>query len=607
MQIFYTVRQGDTLSSIAERWHIPLPSLIAANNIPPPYTIYIRQQLSIPPGVNVYRVKDGDTIFNIAQTFKVPSSLIIQVNQLLPPYTIYPEQLLRIPAGVPFYIVQQGDTLFSIGRTFNVVTGGRVNTELIRETNQLSNDFIQPGQKLMIPYAPPGINGFLAYTTNITGNYDIWLYNPLNGEKNQVTFGLGESYSIPFWSPNGLNIAFVGKNKILYVLNLITKQVMQIDQMAQSSNVFISWSSDSKKMVYSNRNNIIVYHISSHQNQIIHTPTASDVQWFPNEDKLLYQALDSNGTSQLYTIRPNGTERRQITQNVERRFNNVRLSPNGEYVVYTTPGVSISIIHIIELKTGKRFEIKGGPLAKNYHPTWSPKSDAIAFSATAFDLLGYFSQIRISGVKGENEQLRAISNCYSTPVSWSADGLKMAYLSGCYNEEQATEIWMFHCFHPVPIRLVADGASITGLQWSPVSLSPIVVETYTNTLYKVMFQYPSHWQKITNERYEGLDGFFQISAISSNETINEVCQSEAFHPLQPYGSSPTILPIRIQNENSCLIWPSDDQQQEMRQQAAIIAPYPNPIQWNGVEYPYFVLWASKHHIRQIGSTIKFLT
>ncbi|MBT2686791.1 LysM peptidoglycan-binding domain-containing protein [Bacillus sp. ISL-47] len=49
MQNFYTVRSGDTLYGISSRWGIPADSLIAANHLKPPYTIYIGQQLSVPP------------------------------------------------------------------------------------------------------------------------------------------------------------------------------------------------------------------------------------------------------------------------------------------------------------------------------------------------------------------------------------------------------------------------------------------------------------------------------------------------------------------------------------------------------------------------------
>ena len=135
-------------------------------------------------------------------------------------------------------------------------------------------------------------------------------------------------------------------------------------------------------------------------------------------------------------------------------------------MLYTSPGASISIIYTVELSTGKTVAIKGGPLSKNYFPEWSPDSSQIAFSATAFEDEGYFSQIRTVGKRGGDERIWAISNCFSTPVTWSPDGRKMAYLSGCEKQQYADELWMIDTTHPVPIRLL-DGVNIMSLQWSP--------------------------------------------------------------------------------------------------------------------------------------------
>jgi TolB protein len=600
MQFFYTVRQGDTVSQIAKRWELPVDSLIAANNLAPPYTIYVNQQLSVPPGVNVINVKAGDTVNKIAQAYGVPSSVIIQANQLQPPYVLQIGQLLTVPPGVHYYVVQPGDTLFEIARRFNVTTGGQSNFELIREANRLPSYTIYPGMRLMIPYAPPGESGFIAYISNRGGEFDLWLYNLGNGVNRQITFGLGESYSVPFWSPDSSKIAFVGKNGILNVVTLRNNIVAQIDQFSEGLGVFLDWSPDSQKLVYYNRNAIILYNTVTHQKQSITQSDATDVQWFPNGIELLYQAPDQNVVSQLYRIRVDGSEKKQITQNTGGRHNHVRLSPNGNYVLFTTPGASISLIFTIDLSTGNLFEVKGGPLAKNYFPIWAPNSQNLAFSATAFEERGYFSLIKTTGRRGENERTRAISNCFATPVTWSPDGRKLAYLSGCKPQGQASEIWMLNLTHPVPIRLVAGG-TITALEWSPAPSGK--VNLYTNPIFNVRFQYPAHWVKVTDERYEGSDGFFQVGAISSEEPIDTVCHNEAFHQLLPYGTQPRIISTNIQNQEACYIFPSEDQPPEMNNQAALIVRYPAPIVIGETSYHYFILWADQMHITEIGESL----
>ncbi|MFJ5761995.1 LysM peptidoglycan-binding domain-containing protein [Neobacillus sp. NPDC093182] len=603
MQIFYTVRPGDTLYQIARRWELPLESLIAANNLTSPNSIFVGQQLSVPPGVDVIRVKPGDTVYQISQNFGVPASVIIQNNQLQPPYVIQAGQLLKVPPGVPYYVVQPGDTLFQIASRFNVITGGNNNFELIMKVNNLSSAVITPGVNLIIPYAPPGDRGLLAYTSNRSGSYDIWIYNPSNGVNQQITNGLAESYSTPFWSPDSTKIAFVGKNGILNIFNLVDNSTAQIDQFADGSAVYLDWSPNSQEIVYTRTNGLVIYNVITHRARILNASGATDAQWFPSGTELLFQQADNRGVSQLFRIKTNGTGKVQVTRNTGGRLNNVRLSPDGTYALYTTPGASISIIYSVNLATGNVIEVKGGPLAKNYFPAWSPDSSSIAYSATAFENLGYFSLIRTAGRQGMNEVTRAISDCFATPVTWSPDSRKIAYLSGCKQQGSSSEIWLVDLTHPVPIQLV-EGGSITALQWSPLPIT-FLKKTYSNSVYKARFQYPSHWQRVNDERYEGEDGFFQIAAIASDQPIDVVCQNEAFHQLNPYGTKPRIQHTRIGNQPACLIFPSQDQPVEMRKQAALIVRYPTPVVIEGTEYHYFILWADQNHIMGMSNTFTF--
>lgn len=307
--------------------------------------------------------------------------------------------------------------------------------------------------------------GWIAYTSNRGASYDLWLYNPSSGMNRQITTGLGESFSIPFWSPDSKRIAFVGKNNILYVVELVDGAIACIDQFNDGFGIFLDWSPDSQNLVYSKQNDIILYNINTHQVKLIHEPGATDVQWFPNGRKLLYQAPYLSGFSQLFSIQTDGTNKYQITDNMGGTFNNVRLSPDGSYILYTTPGASISIIYTIEVSSGQVYEVEGGPLAKNFFPVWSPDSMRIAYSATAFGDAGYYSLINLTSRQGEALGTLAISDCYATPITWSPKGRKIAYLSGCDNQGTASEIWITDVARPDPFRMI-KGNSITALKWS---------------------------------------------------------------------------------------------------------------------------------------------
>ncbi|MHB1391672.1 MAG: LysM peptidoglycan-binding domain-containing protein [Clostridia bacterium] len=135
---------------------------------------------------------------------------------------------------------------------------------------------------------------------------------------------------------------------------------------------------------------------------------------------------------------------------------------------------------------------------------------------------------------------------------------------------------------------------------------PVISSTYTNDTYKVMLIYPYRWSKIDNARYAGIDGFFHISAISSDATLDEVCSSEAHHKLKPYGTQPTLSSTTIDGQEACFIIPSTDQPMEMRGQSALVVKYAKPIEIESTTYQFLIIWVDKNHLRDIAGTLEFL-
>ena len=100
----YVIQAGDTVFSIAQRFGITVQALVAANNIPPTYVIYIGQVLVIPaaqtppPGNYIsYTVQQGDYLVRIARQYNTTWQILASANGIQPPYTIYPGQTLLIP------------------------------------------------------------------------------------------------------------------------------------------------------------------------------------------------------------------------------------------------------------------------------------------------------------------------------------------------------------------------------------------------------------------------------------------------------------------------------------------------------------------------------
>lgn len=99
--IEYSVEQGDTLKSIAQKFDITLDALLWANELSINSKIKIGEELVIPPvsGV-IHIVKKGDTLSEIAKTYKAKSDEIADFNELSDESDIYIGDILIVPDGV---------------------------------------------------------------------------------------------------------------------------------------------------------------------------------------------------------------------------------------------------------------------------------------------------------------------------------------------------------------------------------------------------------------------------------------------------------------------------------------------------------------------------
>ena len=102
--IYYTVGNGDTLSEIAQKFNTTVATLVELNNIQNPNLIYPGQVLKIPSNNNnsqekptkTYTVKSGDTLSEIAQKFNTTVEKLVELNNIQNPNLIYPGQVLKI-------------------------------------------------------------------------------------------------------------------------------------------------------------------------------------------------------------------------------------------------------------------------------------------------------------------------------------------------------------------------------------------------------------------------------------------------------------------------------------------------------------------------------
>ncbi len=96
----YTVQSGDTLSEIGEWFHVPWKTLQHLNDIQDPDLIHPGQRIRLTDDgqvCRVYTVREGDTLSEIGQRYRVDWQRLAHYNHLDDPDVIRPGQKICIP------------------------------------------------------------------------------------------------------------------------------------------------------------------------------------------------------------------------------------------------------------------------------------------------------------------------------------------------------------------------------------------------------------------------------------------------------------------------------------------------------------------------------
>ena len=149
----YKVVKGDTLYGISKKLDTTVDEIKKINNLTS-NSLSIGQILKVPTKVidlgdtQIYQVKKGDTLYGIANKYGISLSELKAINNLEND-NLAIGQLINVPSGLSVantYIVSKGDTLYGIAKKFDT------NIDKLKEVNNLTNNMLSIGQKLIIPF-----------------------------------------------------------------------------------------------------------------------------------------------------------------------------------------------------------------------------------------------------------------------------------------------------------------------------------------------------------------------------------------------------------------------------------------------------------------------
>ena len=144
MYTIYKVESGDTLASIANKYGIPINDLSSINgimmgtNLNPGDYIVVPKMDSENLYFTRYTIKDGDTMYSIAKRYGTDPKYLLRLNGLNENDIIYSGDYIFVPKdGVSFYITGMDDTLGDVTRNL-----GTTPNELASQNNTiyLTND-----------------------------------------------------------------------------------------------------------------------------------------------------------------------------------------------------------------------------------------------------------------------------------------------------------------------------------------------------------------------------------------------------------------------------------------------------------------------------------
>jgi|GEM_PF-4454309 len=176
------------------------------------------------------------------------------------------------------------------------------------------------------------------------------------------------------------------------------------------------------------------------------------VAWSPDGERLAYVSTYEDGTPKLYTIRRDGTERFYMGQYPHINYDlSIAWSPDSQWITFPETQGQHMLLQIIRFD-GTQKQTLSQNVGNILHPDWSPDGEWIVFSAFEFAFVNVY-KVRADG--STTKQNLTTSNSGDIYPRWSPDGQHILFTSD--RVDMVNDVF----------RMNADGTNVINLTQTP--------------------------------------------------------------------------------------------------------------------------------------------